>query len=307
MPPLPFRANFEPRYGEAVPIADKIERITAPNKSAFTFHGTNSYLVGGREVAVIDPGPSGHPAHYKTLMKALSGRTVSHILVTHTHIDHSPLARRLARETGAPVYAEGPHRAARDLHIGETNPLEASGDKDFVPDVPIADGARIEGRDFALTAIHTPGHTTNHMVFAMDGGKIIFSGDHVMAWATSIVAPPDGDMADYMASLKTLLARPEHVYFPGHGGRLNRAKEFIRGLHAHRKMRETAILHRLRRGDRTIPEIVAVLYKDTDPRLHGAAALSVFAHLEHLIETGKAVSGGPPSLEGEYRPVEIVS
>jgi len=303
MASLPFRAEFEPRHGENVSIAPNVERLTAPNRSAFTFHGTNTYIVGDREVMVIDPGPADQSNHLDQLMAALKGRTVSHILVTHTHVDHSPLSRELARLTGAPVYGEGPHRPARELHLGESNMLDASGDREFEPDMAVRHGDVIKGKGFSLEAVFTPGHTVNHMAFALSDSPYLFSGDHVMAWATSIVAPPDGNMAEYMTSLETLLKRDEKVYFPGHGGRLNRAKEFVRGLRAHRKMRETAILHRIRSGDRTIPEIVAVIYKDTDKRLHGAAALSVFAHIEDLLNKGKITCENAPSLANSYFPV----
>ncbi len=303
MTSIPFRAEFEPRYGEGVEIAENIHRITAPNHGPFTFHGTNTYIVGGKEVAVIDPGPLEQNDHYETILKSLKGRTVSHILVTHTHMDHSPLARRLADETGAPIYAEGPHRAARELHLGEINALDASGDRDFNPDHIIKHGDIISGNGFAIEAVFTPGHTANHMAFALMDSKFLFSGDHVMAWATSIVAPPDGNMAAYMGSLNTLLDRHETTYFPGHGGRLNKAKEFVRGLRAHRKMRETAVLHRIRKGDTTIPEMVAVIYKETDKRLHGAAALSVFAHIEDLLEKGLVSCEGAPSLASHYKAV----
>ena len=300
---LHFRAEFDPSHGEAVQISDKIRRLTAPNGGAFTFHGTNTYLLGDKEVAVIDPGPEDGSTHYRDLMRALKGRTVSHIIVTHTHVDHSPLSRKLSRETGAPIYAEGPHHAARELHLGEINALDASGDREFEADVIVNHGDVIEGKDWQLEAVFTPGHTANHMAFALKGEDMLFSGDHVMAWATSIVAPPDGNMADYMSSLETLLAREETTYLPGHGGRLEKAREFVRGLRAHRKMRETAILNRIRKGDQTIPDVVSVIYKDTDKRLHGAAALSVFAHIEDLLLKGKIGSEGTPGLDSIYFPL----
>lgn len=300
---LSFRTEFEPRHGEAVEIAPGIQRITAPNPGPFTFHGTNTYVVGGRTAVVIDPGPEQQEDHYRAILSALKGRTLSHILITHTHVDHSPLARRLSRETGAPMAAEGPHRAARDLHLGEVNALDASGDREFAPDIVLGHGDRIEIGDITMEAVFTPGHTANHLAFALSGSPYLFSGDHVMAWATSIVAPPDGSMRDYMASLETLLAREETVYLPGHGGRLEKAREFVRGLRTHRRMRETAILNRIREGDRTIADIVAAIYRDTDPRLHGAAGLSVFAHLEDLAGSGKVVTEGAPSLTGTYTAV----
>lgn len=299
---LSFETHFDPAYGEAVPVAPDVARITVNNPSAFTFYGTNTYLVGSDTLAVIDPGPD-NPAHLEALLKAIAGRPVSHILVSHTHADHSPLAAALKRETGAPVLAEGPHRPARPLRIGEVNPLDASADTDFAPDERLADGDRIEGDGWTITAVHTPGHTANHLAFALEGTGILFSADHVMAWATSIVAPPDGAMADYMASLDRLLARDDGVFLPGHGGPVTQPAAFMRGLRTHRRMRERAVLERLRAGDRTIPEMVAAIYRDTDPRLHGAAGLSVLAHLEDLVRRGAAKADGDLSIDGVFFPV----
>ncbi|MEZ5871908.1 MAG: MBL fold metallo-hydrolase [Nitratireductor sp.] len=296
---ISFRTEFDPLHGIAVPLGENILRVTCNNAGPFTFHGTNSYILGSKSVAVIDPGPMDE-SHLQALLNAINGRDVSHIIVTHTHVDHSPLARKLAQITGAPILAEGPHRAARDLHLGEANPLDASADREFEPDRTVSHGEMIDGDGWRLEAVFTPGHTENHMSFALAGEDLLFSGDHVMAWATSIVAPPDGSMQNYMASLQTLLDRNESRYLPGHGGQLNNAREFVRALRTHRKMRETAILSRIKAGDRTIPEIVRIIYKDTDPRLHGAAALSVLAHVEDLLEKGVIASDGPASLEGEY-------
>lgn len=297
-----FRTAFDPAHGNMVQIEEGIQRITAPNESAFTFRGTNTYILGDKSVAVIDPGPA-IDSHYELLIDSLKGRTVTHIIVTHTHMDHSPLATRLAKDTGAPIYAEGPHRDSRELHLGEINSFDAAADREFKADHEIADNGIIEGDGWKLQAIHTPGHTKNHSCFALLDTPLMFSGDHVMAWATSIVAPPDGSMADYMSSLSKLAERSETTYFPGHGGRLERAPEFVRALRAHRKMRETAVLSRIRAGDRSIPDIVKVIYKDTDPRLHGAAGLSVFAHIEDLVGQGKILCEGPPSLNSEYTAV----
>lgn len=297
---LDFDTRFDPAHGEAVAVAPGVARVTAPNPSPFTFHGTNSYLVGADTLAVIDPGPDDE-AHLLALLKAIAGRPVSHILVSHTHADHSPLAARLARETGATVLAEGPHRPARPLRIGEVNPLDASGDTAFSPDATLADGETVQGDGWALTAVHTPGHAANHAAFALEGTGILFSADHVMAWSTSIVAPPDGAMADYMASLDKLLQRDDRMFLPGHGGPVTQPAAFMRGLKAHRGMRERAILERLKAGDRTIPEMVAAIYRDTDPRLHGAAGLSVLAHLEDLVAHGAVTAeAGEPSLDGIF-------
>lgn len=298
---IDFDTEFSPAYGTAVVIADGVERLTVNNPSPFTFHGTNSYIVGNSSVAVIDPGPE-NEAHFDALMKALEGRTVSHIFVSHTHRDHSPLARRLKDATGALTVAEGPHRASRPLHEGEINPFSESADTDFRPDIAIADGQAIEGDGWTLSAIHTPGHTANHSAFALDGTGIVFSADHVMAWATTIVAPPDGSMADFMASVEKLLARTDRIYFPGHGGPVREPASFLRGLRMHRRMRERAVMERIRAGDRLIADMVKAIYVKTDPRLHGAAALSVLAHIEDLLEKGRVTTDGPPSLLGSYHP-----
>ncbi len=297
---IEFQTAFDPAYGTAVPVAAGVSRLTVNNPSAFTFHGTNTYLVGTGTLAVIDPGPE-DDAHFEALKRAIAGRPVSHIFVTHTHRDHSPLTARLKQSTGAVVVAEGPHRPARPLRIGEINPLDASGDLDFTADVHLADGDVVEGDGFAIRGVFTPGHTANHMSFGLEGTGVLFSGDHVMAWSTSIVAPPDGSMSDYMASLDRLLARDDRLYLPGHGGPLRKPLPFLRGLKAHRKMRERAILERLRGGDRTIPDMVRAIYRDTDPRLHGAAGLSVLAQIEDLVAKGAAVAETDVSIDGVFR------
>jgi len=294
-----FRMQFDPRHGEAVEIAPGISRVVCNNPSLFTFHGTNSYLLGTHEVAVVDPGPL-NDEHFDALIAAIAGRPVSHILITHTHVDHSPLARRLQDITGAKTFAEGAHRAARPLASGETNALDASGDADFVPDVILSHGDIVEGDGWTAKALFTPGHTANHLAFALQGTDYMLSGDHVMAWATSIVAPPDGSMADYMASLEVMLAEPQQTYFPGHGGRLENAHAFVRALRAHRKMREQAVLDQVRKGRETIPDMVAVIYRSTDPKLHGAAGLSVLAHLEDLVGKGSVQCEGSPMLDSVY-------
>lgn len=296
-----FNVQFEPAHGEAVPVAPGVVRVTVNNPSPFTFHGTNSYIVGDDTLAVIDPGPEDEQ-HLAALLRAIRGRPVSHIFVTHTHRDHSPLARRLREETGAATAAEGPHRAARPLRIGETSPLDAANDEAFRPDITLADGAVIQGDGWAIRAIHTPGHAANHAAFALEGTGLLFSGDHVMAWATTVVAPPGGSMSDYMASLDKLIERSDRRFLPGHGGPVENPAAFMRGLKGHRKMRERAILERLRGGDRTIAEMVAAIYRDTDPRLHGAAGLSVLAHLEDLVARGLVETEGELGIDSVLRP-----
>lgn len=299
---LEFDTGFEPAHGSAVSAAPGILRVTAPNASPFTFHGTNSYIVGHDTLAVIDPGPEDE-RHLRTLLDTIAGRPVSHIFVSHTHRDHSPLSARLKAETGAIIVAEGPHRAARELAIGEINALDESNDTEFLPDTILPDGGTIEGDGWSISGLHTPGHAANHMVFALEGTGILFSADHVMAWSTSIVAPPDGAMADYMASLEKLLERDDRFFLPGHGGPVTQPQAFMRGLKAHRKMRERAVLDRLEKGDRTIADMVKTIYRDTDPRLHGAAGLSILAHLEDLVGRGLAITEGAPSIAGIYEPV----
>ncbi|MCO5059692.1 MAG: MBL fold metallo-hydrolase [Rhizobiaceae bacterium] len=298
---LDFDTQFQPRYGDAVELLPGIRRLTVNNPSPFTFHGTNSYIVGDETLAVIDPGPEDDD-HFAALVAAIGGRPVSHIFVSHTHKDHSPLAARLKAMTGALTVATGPHRAARPLRIGEINPLDASADLDFAPDIAATDGSVIDGDGWALRTIHTPGHAANHAVFALEGTGTLFSADHVMAWATSIVAPPDGAMSDYMASLDKLLARDDTLFLPGHGGALRQPAKFMRGLRSHRKMRERAILERVKAGDRTVAEMVAAIYRDTDPRLHGAAGLSVLAHLEDLVARGRVTADNDVSIDAVYLP-----
>ena len=298
---LKFDTGFDPAYGQGVSVAPDVQRITARNPSPFTFHGTNSYIVGRDTLAVIDPGPDDE-THLRTLLDVIAGRPVSHIFISHTHRDHSPLAARLKERTGAVVLAEGPHRPARPLRIGETNALDASADTAFAPDIALPDGGLVDGDGWSIRTVLTPGHTANHAAFALEGTGILFSADHVMAWATSIVAPPDGAMADYMASLDRLIERGDRLLFPGHGGPVTAPRSFMRGLKTHRKMRERAILERVRAGDRTIADMVKAIYRDTDPRLHGAAGLSVLAHLEDLVARGMVSTDAAPASDGIFTP-----
>ncbi|MEW9806911.1 MBL fold metallo-hydrolase [Mesorhizobium marinum] len=297
---LNFDRDFEPAYGEPIRVSARVSRLTARNPSPFTFHGTNTYLIGETELAIVDPGPD-DDRHLAALLRAIGDRKVSHILVSHTHRDHSPLARRLAVATGATVCAEGPHRPARP---GQgLSPLDTAADTDFAPDVFLAEGSRIEGVGWALQTVLTPGHAANHAAFALEGEGVLFSGDHVMGWSTSIVAPPDGSMRDYMQSLERLIDRDDKLLLPGHGGPVPSPQPYLHGLRDHRLARERSIIDRLARGDRSIDEIVAAVYRDTDPRMHGAAALSVLAHLEDLVERDLVETDSVPSIGGIFRPV----
>jgi glyoxylase-like metal-dependent hydrolase (beta-lactamase superfamily II) len=277
-----------------------IRRIMANNPGPFTFKGTVSYIVGRGKVAIVDPGPD-DAAHIGALLDAVRNETVTHIFVTHTHRDHSPAVPAIKTATGAMVCAEGPHRAARPLHIGEHNPLDASADRDFRPDVMLKDGEVVAGHGWSIEAVTTPGHTANHMSYALKDKNILFAGDHIMAWATSIVAPPDGAMSDYMSSLTKLAHRAEGIYFPGHGPAITDASRFVNYYILHRKAREASILHRLSKGATDIPTIVRAIYIGIDPRLTGAAGLSVLAHLEDLVARGLVETDGQPSVDGVYR------
>jgi glyoxylase-like metal-dependent hydrolase (beta-lactamase superfamily II) len=297
---IPFDRSFDLEPGRAEEAAPLVRRIVANNPGPFTFKGTVSYIVGRGSVAVIDPGPD-DPRHVAALLDAVRGETVTHIFVTHTHRDHSPAVPAVKAATGAQILAEGPHRPARPLHVGETARLEASNDLDFRPDRQLVDGEVVAGAGWTIEAITTPGHTANHMAFALKEASVVFAGDHVMAWSTSIVAPPDGAMSDYMASLEKLARRSENVYFPGHGGAIGDAPRFVQSYIRHRQGREASILHRLAKGPADIRTLVRAIYIGIDPRLVAAAGLSVLAHLEDLVTRGLVMTDGPPSIAGTYR------
>ena len=297
---IPFDKSFSLAPDRVQEVAPGVRAIAADNPGPHTFKGTVSYIVGGRQVAIIDPGPD-DAAHVAALLDAVRGETVTHIFVTHTHRDHSPAAARIKAATGAQVLAQGPHRLARPLHTGEIRRLDASADMDFRPDVALADGDSVSGRGWTLQAVTTPGHTANHMAFAFKDANLLFAGDHVMAWSTTIVAPPDGAMADYMASLHKLAQRSEPLYLSGHGAPVREAPRYVQYLIRHRQAREASILHRLGKGEADIPTIVRAIYIGLDPRLVGSAALSVLAHLEELVARGAVTTEGPPSISGAYR------
>jgi glyoxylase-like metal-dependent hydrolase (beta-lactamase superfamily II) len=257
-----------------------VRRILAPNPSPFTFTGTQTYIVGAGEVAVIDPGP-GDPRHVEALLGALADERVKAILCTHTHRDHSPASRPLAAATGAPIVGCAP------LAIEDDGPRsDAAFDFDYAPDRVLADGERLEGEGWVLEAVSTPGHTSNHLCFALVGTGMLFTGDHVMGWSTTVVSPPDGDMTDYMASLDLLLARDDAAYLPAHGPAVDDPHAHVHRLIEHRRMRERQILGYLEAGQGRISDMVPAMYGDVDPRLHPAAARSVLAHLVDLERRG---------------------
>ena len=297
---VPFNRDFPLVPGVVEEVRPGVRRILCNNPSPFTFSGTVSYILGQGKVAIVDPGPDSE-AHAAALLDAVRGETVSHILVTHTHRDHSPNTARIKAATGATVYAEGPHRASRPRFESEKHNPESGADRDFKPDIRVRDGEVIEGEGWAVQAVATPGHTANHMAFAWRERKILFVGDHVMGWSTSIVAPPDGSMIDYMASLDRLAVRSEDLYFSGHGPEIPDAQRYVRFLIRHRKAREASILHRLAKGEADIPSLVRAIYIGIDPRLTTAAGYSVLAHLEDLVARGIVATDGDPVIGGSYR------
>ncbi len=274
-------------YGRIEQLTPLIRRVLAKNPSPFTYIGTGTYIIGGGDtVAVIDPGPA-EPAHIAALIDAVAGKTVSHIAITHTHMDHSPAAPALAAATGARITGCAP------LVLADDGPRADAGfDATYAPDAVMADGDSISGPDWTLTALHTPGHTSNHLCFALAQEKALFTGDHVMKWSTSVVSPPDGDMAAYMESLQKLYDREDRIYYPAHGPAVENPRQLVRGMIGHRRQRERQILNLLENGEGHIPAMVAAMYKGLDPRLTGAAGRSVLAHLVDLQNRGEAQVAG---------------
>ncbi|MGH0000949.1 MBL fold metallo-hydrolase [Pseudovibrio ascidiaceicola] len=299
MSKMDFNREFDARHGELVAITDELSRVTCNNPSALTFAGTNTFLVGKNEVVVIDPGPM-DLEHLDALMKAIDGRPVKAILVSHTHVDHSPLAGPLKEKTGAPVMGCGPHKRAVSFADMAETPMDASSQKDFAPDTELEDGAKISVDGVTIEVVATPGHTENHLSFALPEQGVMLPGDHVMAWSTTIVAPPDGSMNAYMKSLDKLMARSETRYFPSHGGEVNNPKVFLPQLKQHRQMRSDAILERLHAGDDDVMTMVKAIYTDVDPKLHGAAALNVLAQLDDLIAQGVVMCDAKVTLSAKF-------
>lgn len=296
---IPYVRQFDFAYGRRVQASPLIQRVIADNPGPFTFTGTGTYIVGrpdaGAQVAVIDPGPL-DDAHLAALLKAVEGRSVSHVLVTHTHRDHAPLARPFAEATGATILAAQP--PARDTHA--SGALDEDDDADFAPDVILSGGEIITGDDWTIEALFTPGHASNHMAFALTEENALFSGDHIMGWSTTAVAPPDGNMRDYLNSLDAVIARGFATLWPTHGPPVTDVAPFLSAYRTHRLDREAQILARLKAGDRRISDMVPVLYAAVDQRLWPAASLSVLSHLVKLVEDGVATASPEPSLAAEF-------
>ena len=266
--------------GRVERIAPNVRRLLAGNPSPFTYSGTQTYIVGEGEVGVIDPGPD-LPEHVDAILAVTQGERISAILCTHTHRDHSPASRPLAAATGAPIIGCAP------LALDDDGPrADAAFDFGYAPDKVLADSEATEGPGWRLIAVATPGHTSNHLCYALEGFGGLFTGDHVMGWSTTVVSPPDGDMAAYMRSLDLLLRRDDTIYYPAHGPAVEKPHSHVRALITHRRMREQQILRQLGKGDRLIPDMVEAMYQGTDPRLFPAAGRSVLAHLVDLEARG---------------------
>ena len=296
---IPFVRDFDFAYGHRDQVSPLIQRVICENPGPFTFTGTGTYIGGraddGAAVAVIDPGPP-DAAHLEALVRAVAGRTVSHILITHTHRDHSPLARPFADRVGAPILAMAP--PSQETHASGS--LDEEEDQAFAPDRILTGGERIQGDGWTLGALATPGHASNHMAFVLEEENALFCGDHVMGWSTTVVAPPDGNMTDYMNSLDAVIAAGFSTLWPTHGAPVTEPAPFLEAYRAHRLEREAQILTRIQAGDRTIAEMVPVLYAAVDQRLWPAASLSVLAHLARLVGEGRVTADGPPTLASIY-------
>ena len=301
MAAIPFVKDIHFAHGVPDVLAPGLRRVIADNPGPFTYTGSGTYIIGEGEVAVIDPGPN-NDAHLDALLAAIKGERVSHILITHTHSDHCGLARKFADATAAPVLGFSAHPVRDKKH--DAPALDEGADYAYAPDEIIGDGAIIENHDWRIEAVHTPGHLSNHLCFALPAQMALFTGDHMMGWATTVVAPPDGDMSDYLESLDRLLARDDEIYYPTHGAPIENPKRFVRAVKTHRLMRDAQIVDQLKKGRATIKEITAAMYADVDKRLHGAAALNVYAHLIRLVRNGTVACDGEPTTSSEYQAIE---
>ena len=292
---IPFVRQMAFEYGRVDQVSPRIRRVIANNPGPFTFHGTGTYIVGAGEVAVIDPGPMLNE-HLEALKAAIAGETVKAVLVTHDHADHAPLAASFAKHVGAPILGGEPHPDRQAPPQG----VEEGVDRSYSPDRVLTDGERIQGPDWTLRALATPGHTSNHVCFALEEERALFTGDHVMGWSTTVITPPDGDMTQYYASLGKVMAGEFKTLWPTHGPPVTDPEPFLKAYLNHRLRREEAILAVLSRGPSTIGALVGEVYVGLDPRLKAAAAASVLAHLLHLVRKGEVVSAGRPGLESEF-------
>jgi len=302
---IPFIRDTKVEYGVCERLSPLVRRVVCNNPNPFTFTGTGTFIIGNGTVAIIDPGPL-NEAHLDSILAALQpSEIVSHILATHTHADHSPLAVPLKERTHALICGalRPPQNKAQHMEavkIDEDISLEEAIDQSFKPDIVLQDNDELTGADWTLQAIYTPGHISDHMCYALKEEKTLFTGDHVMGWATSVIAPPDGNMRDYMAALHRLLARDDVLYRPTHGAAIENPQDFVRAYIAHREARTAQIVAQLEKGTTKIADMVAVLYADIDVRLHPAAALSVLAHIQALIEDGIVTCDGTQSLHANY-------
>ena len=294
---IPYVRHMEFSYGDVYQLSNLIRRVIARNPSAFTFRGTGTYILGKGKVAIVDPGPR-DADHVAAILKAVEGETISHILVTHTHNDHSPACALLRQHCDAPIYAFGPHGSGKFAEDGVI--VEEGGDMDFIPDHEVRDGDIIEGENWTAECVYTPGHTSNHMCYSLREEQTLFSGDHVMGWSTSVISPPDGNMAHYMVSLRKLLERDDGVYWPTHGPQIVDPKAHVQAFIAHRNERASQILVTIRSGVRQIHDMVPLMYTDVDVGLYPAAARSVFAGLLHLVQQDVVRCDGEPSLDTDY-------
>ncbi|MDA1075810.1 MAG: MBL fold metallo-hydrolase [Proteobacteria bacterium] len=295
---IPYRRELDFSYGKIEQIAPLVRRVVAENPSPFTHFGTGTYILGTGNVAVIDPGPADSD-HIDALLQGLKNETISHVLVTHTHMDHSPGCALLKEHSDAKTHAYGPHGAGK---LEQGVPVEEGGDMDFVPDQLVRHGDVIEGGDWSVECVYTPGHTSIHMCYALRETKSLFTGDHVMAWSTSIISPPDGDMTAYLSSLDLLLKRDDAVYWPTHGPSVIDPKAHVQAFIDHRKERSDQILKCVGEGVELITEMVPKMYVDTPEFMYPAAARSVLAAMEYLVTTGQVVAEGGVKLNSRYRP-----
>ncbi len=294
---IPFRRELEFEYGAVSQLAPGIRRVIAHNPSPFTLHGTGTYILGRGHVAVIDPGPP-DPNHIRAIVDATAGETISHILVTHCHMDHSPGCRLLREFTDAETYAFGPHGSG----VEEDGPqIEEAADNDFAPDRKVRDGEIIEGDGWSVECVYTPGHTSNHMCYALREERTLFTGDHVMAWSTSVISPPDGDMRRYLESLDKLLARDDIRFWPTHGPSVEDTKGHVRAFIEHRREREQQILRCIESGTYRIKEMVPKMYADLPEFMYSAAGRSVLASIVHLVQRGELTVEGDLGVDGVYR------